>query len=44
MLARLAMNMIKTAFAYAGINIKKEYWDTYDDMNEVIIGLINGKQ
>lgn len=27
---------IKAAFAYAGMNIKEEYWNSYDDMNEEI--------
>ena len=29
--------MIKELFNYTGINIKKEYWDSYDEMNEIII-------
>lgn len=31
------MEMIKELFNYTGINIKKEYWDSYDEMNEIII-------
>ena len=30
------MDQIQKAFVYAGINIKKEYWNSYDDMNEII--------
>ena len=36
------MEMIKMAFTYAGFNIKKEYWNSYDDMNKVIIKAISG--
>lgn len=32
------MDMIKKAFEYAEMNVKPEYWSSYDDMNEVIIG------
>ncbi|RRD93719.1 CRISPR-associated protein Csm6 [Clostridiales bacterium COT073_COT-073] len=31
------MNYLKKAFIYAGMNIKKEDWESYDRMNEVII-------
>ncbi|WP_288619473.1 type III-A CRISPR-associated CARF protein Csm6 [uncultured Eubacterium sp.] len=31
------MEMIKELFNYTGINIKKEYWDSYDEMNKIII-------
>lgn len=31
------MEKIKQSFKYAGINIKKEYWNSYDDMNKAII-------
>ena len=31
------MERIKKCFAYTGINIKKEYWNSYRDMNEKII-------
>lgn len=31
------MDMIKKAFIYADFNVKKENWDSYDEMNEVII-------
>ncbi len=30
------MNSIKKAFTYAGVNIKKEDWNSYDDMNTII--------
>ncbi len=29
--------LIRKAFGYAGLDIKKEYWNSYDDMNEIII-------
>ena len=28
------MNMIKDIFAYTGIGVKREYWNSYDDMNQ----------
>ena len=31
------MNLVKEAFKYSGLNIKKEYWNSYDEMNEFII-------
>lgn len=31
------MEMIKELFNYTGINIKKEHWNTYDEMNKIII-------
>lgn len=31
------MEKIKTAFSYAGINVKTEWWNSYDDMNKAII-------
>lgn len=31
------MNDIKTIFAYTGINVKKEYWDSYNEMNSLIV-------
>ena len=34
------MEMIKELFEYAGLNIKKEYWDTYDEMNQIILSRI----
>ena len=34
------MEMIKKAFIYAGMNIKKECWDSYDQMNEVLLSKI----
>lgn len=36
------IELIKKAFRYTGINIKKEYWNAYDDMNEYIIKKIEG--
>lgn len=34
------MNLIKKAFTYSGINIKKDDWNAYDRMNEIIISKI----
>lgn len=31
------MNMIKELFNYTGMSIKRMYWDSYDDMNEMIL-------
>ncbi len=31
------MDMLKKAFAFAGIGIEKTCWDSYDEMNKVII-------
>lgn len=31
------MRFVKNAFAYAGINVKTEYWNSYDDMNKMIM-------
>lgn len=31
------MDMIKRLFSYTGISIKKEYWNSYDRMNQMII-------
>lgn len=31
------MKFIKKAFTYAGINIKKEDWDSYERMNDIIL-------
>ena len=30
------INLLKKTFSYTKMNIKKEYWNTYDDMNEKI--------
>ena len=40
--AKHIMDSIKKAFVYAGFNIKKEQWSSYDEMNEVIIKAIEG--
>lgn len=29
--------MIQKLFIYTGIKIKKEYWDSYDQMNQAIL-------
>ena len=34
------MQMIQKLFIYTGIKIKKEYWDSYDQMNEVLLSKI----
>ncbi len=31
------MSRIQKAFGFAGYSIKKEYWNSYDDMNDVIL-------
>lgn len=31
------MNDIKRIFAYTGINVKKAYWDSYNEMNSLIV-------
>ena len=31
------MDMIKELFNYTGMSIKGNYWDSYDDMNKVIL-------
>ena len=35
------MDMLKKAFAFAGIGIEKTCWDSYDEMNKVIIQQMN---
>lgn len=35
--AKQIMDMIRKLFSYTGIRIKKEYWNSYDDMNAFII-------
>ena len=34
---------LKRAFGYAGINIRKEYWSSYDEMNNIILSEINNR-
>lgn len=34
------MKMIHSAFNYTGINVKKEYWNSYDDMNRLLLSRI----
>lgn len=34
------MKMIHSAFSYTGINVKKEYWNSYDDMNRLLLSRI----
>lgn len=31
------MELIRQLFTYTDINVKKEYWDSYDDMNNIIL-------
>lgn len=38
------MNMIKELFDYTNIRVKKEYWDSYDKMNEEILKRMNLEQ
>ena len=33
-------NKIKAVFSYTGLNIKGEYWESYDEMDKKIIELI----
>ena len=38
------MDRIKDIFAYTGISVKTEYWDSYDNMNLKILELMEKKQ
>lgn len=38
------MDKIKKILVFAGIKIEKEYWDSYDDMNKIIITAINNSK
>jgi hypothetical protein len=35
------MKMIQELFRYTGISIKEEYWDSYDNMNRMILERIS---
>ena len=35
------MQMIQQLFAYTGANVKEEYWDSYDRMNEMLLRKLN---
>ncbi len=35
-----SLSKIKAVFSYTGLNIKGEYWESYDEMNKKIIELI----
>lgn len=35
--SKAIMDKIKQCFQHSGITIKKEYWNSYDDMNTIII-------
>lgn len=37
------MEKIKQCFLYTGLNIKKEYWNAYDEMNDSIIDTMESK-
>lgn len=37
---RKIMNLIEKLFEYTPLKVKQEYWDSFDDMNKVIIELI----
>ena len=34
------MDKIRKILGFAGINIKNEYWNSYDNMNSIIIDAI----
>ena len=34
---QMIMDKIHRAFAYSGIKVKKEYWNSYNDMNAEIL-------
>ena len=36
------MDMIKKSFAYAELNVKREQWESYEEMNRAIISRIEG--
>lgn len=36
------MNMIKELFNYTGMTVKPEFWNSYDELNQVIIERMNG--
>ena len=36
------MKLIKKVFRYTDVNVKDEYWDSYDRMNDFIIAKIEG--
>lgn len=40
---KVIMDKIKLCFLYSGIKIKKEYWNSYDVMNDLIIARIEGR-
>lgn len=37
------MDRIKDIFAYTGISVKKEHWDSYDEMNQKILEMMDRK-
>ena len=37
------MDIIKSMFSYTDIPVKEEFWDSYDDMNGVILKAMEGK-
>ena len=38
------MQMIRELFGFTGIHVKKEYWDSYDEMNNQLINIINAEE
>ena len=40
---KVIMDKIKLCFLYSEIKIKKEYWNSYDVMNDLIIARIEGR-
>lgn len=40
---KVIMDKIKLCFLYSGIKVKKEYWNSYDAMNDLIIARIDGR-
>lgn len=41
--SKAIMDKIKRCFQYSGITIKKEYWNSYDDMNIIIIAAMDDR-
>lgn len=38
------MQMTRELFGFTGIHVKKEYWDSYDEMNNQLINIINAEE
>ena len=41
--SKTIMDKLKKCFLYSGIKIKKEYWNSYDDMNTMIIAAMDDR-